>query len=653
MKSPDEYPVRVDRRVFVEMEDGVRIAVTTYLPDAAGDGPFPAIVESLPYRKDDDCTARDFSTYSYLASKGFAGIRIDVRGTGASTGIIDDEYLAIEQADNLEVLMWAEEQDWCTGDIGMWGISWGGFSALQTAMLRPSQLKAIVAMHATHDRFACDVHYTGGSLHAAEQVDWPPSMITTNALPPDPDIFGDGWKDEWLRRLDATPQWPLQWLRHQERDSYWLHGSPCADYSSIATPTLLIGGWLDGYIDGMLALAENLECPTKAVIGPWGHYRPSTGEPGPTYDHYELLARWFGHHLRGDDNGVMDIPTVTAFIRTGVPYDAGVVTGYWREEPAWPPLDAVELSLPLEDMHSNQTEWSGPQWVGAHAPAWDRSGITSGDSNRDDEHSITFTSRPLEESLEILGTPEVDLTLATDQAVGLVAARLLIVETDGSTHLICRGNRNLAFPESLSDPRPLHPNEKVRVRFPLLATSAVVPVGASVRLAISGADFPVVWPPPRKFRLELEPTSCFLHLPTIPLSRVRSRLVIPPAPPAPVAPVESVRDDASWSVDIGKQRSTFKRHIESEEIQAGRNDLTYSVDQQWEVAVDNDDPGSTMVHARSFLTLSRPGWHVTTEGTIDIRGADALRVVIELVATHDGEEVWSRRWEDTVAREWV
>jgi len=107
-------------------------------------------------------------------------------------------------------------------------------------------------------------------------------MVATNGLPPDPDIVGEGWYEEWLDRLERTPQWAYEWLRHQQRDTYWLHGSPCANYESIECPTMLIGGWLDGYVDGMLALAEHLTCPTRTVIGPWGHYRPATGLPAPT-----------------------------------------------------------------------------------------------------------------------------------------------------------------------------------------------------------------------------------------------------------------------------------------------------------------------------------------------------------------------------------
>jgi putative CocE/NonD family hydrolase len=207
------YRVSIDREVFVPMEDGVRIALTLYLPDAPGDGPFPTIVESVPYRKDDEMMAADYRTYSYLAERGFAGVRIDIRGTGASTGVIEDEYVEREQLDTLAVFDWLETRDWCDGNLGMWGISWGGFSALQTAMLRPSQLRAIAPVHATHDRFACDVHYTGGSLHAAEQLDWPGAMVASNGLPPDPEIFGDGWREEWFRRLEATPQWiSTAWL---------------------------------------------------------------------------------------------------------------------------------------------------------------------------------------------------------------------------------------------------------------------------------------------------------------------------------------------------------------------------------------------------------------------------------------------------------
>ncbi len=651
MKS--EFPGHIDRRVFVPVSDGTRIALTVYMPE--GDGPFPTVVESLPYRKDDDCTARDYSTYAYLASRGIAGVRIDVRGTGASTGVIENEYLLIEQQDNIEVFEWIVAQPWSNGNIGMWGISWGGFSSLQTAMLRPPQLKAIVAMHATHDRFSCDVHYVGGSLQAAEQVDWPPSMITTNALPPDPDIVGDGWMDQWLVRLDNTPQWPIDWLKHQHRNEFWRHGSPSVDYPSIECPTLLIGGWLDGYIDGMVALTENLKCPTRTVIGPWGHYRPATGEPGPTYDHFDLIARWFEHHLRGDDNGVMEMPAVTAFIRTGTPYDpdGGSVDGYWRAEDTWPPSDSQMREIGLDSLIHGVTDWEGPQWVGAHAPAWDRSGIPSSDGNEDDRHCMTFETAPMTEAVEILGSPLLELDVTTNRPYGMVAARLLVVSPDGSSHLITRGNRNLAFPHSFDGPVAPVPGQPTSVTFPLMATSAVIPLGSRIRLSLSGADFPVVWPPSGTFRLTVNPANSRLVLPTVTRERRSTSIQISKAPSPPLPPVENLSDEATWEVEKNEIKTVFRRHLSSAEFQPTRNNLTYTTDQSWTVQVENDDPGATAVEARSHLTLSRPGWEIKVDGSIVIEGRESFVVHIELSASHNNKEIWTKTWDETIPRVWV
>lgn len=651
----NDYPVRVERRVFVPMTDGTRIAVTLYLPDAAGSSPFPAVVESLPYRKDDDCVARDWETYAYLAAHGIAGIRIDIRGTGASQGVIENEYVPQEQADTLAVMEWAAQQDWCTGKLGMWGISWGGFSALQTAMLRPPQLKAIAPMHATHDRFACDVHYTGGSLHAQEQVDWPTSMVALNALPPDPDIVGEAWFEEWMRRLDATPQWPFEWLRHQHRDSYWLHGSPCADYATIECPTLLIGGWLDGYVDGMLALAEHLTCPTRLVVGPWGHYRPATGVPAPTLDHFDLLARWFGHHLRGDDNGIMDeLPAATIFVHTEPSNKTERVTGAWRAEPEWPPPDRQLEQVALSELDHTHTSWNGPQWVGSHAPSWDRAGVEMGESTSDDEASMTFQGEPLPEPLEILGTPEVQVTVSSDRAVGMVAARLLAVSPQGETVLLSRGNRNLAFPADLSSPVAVEPGKSATFRFPLLACSATVPKGWRLRLALAGADFPVVWPPGERFTLTVDPNRSALILPVVPPRPSDRWLDLPEAKDLPRAPVVEVRSESIRTMKRSGESTIYRRAVGHSEQQPTRGDLVYSMDQEWTVEVTDLDPASTRVWSRCRYILEREDWSVGTDGTLEITAdAGAFAVTVSLKAIHDGDQVLDRTWTESIPRSWA
>jgi len=645
------YPVRIDRRVFVPMDDGVRIALTIYVPDALGDGPFPTVVESVPYRKDDEFMAPDYRTYSYLGQQGFAGVRIDIRGTGASAGIIHDEYLEREQRDTLAVFDWLDAQDWCDGNLGMWGISWGGFSALQTAMLRPRQLKAIAPMHATHDRFACDVHYTGGLAHAAEQVDWPGAMVATNALPPDPDIFGEGWREEWMRRLEKTPQWIFEWLRHQTRDDYWLHGSPCADYAAIACPTLLVGGWLDGYVDGMVALAEHLTCETRAIIGPWGHYRPATGVPEPTLDHFELLARWFGHHLRGDDNGIMDMPAVTVFVRDHAPFDGDAVTGYWRAESCWPPHDQEE-SWVLADLEHGPVQWSGPHWVGSHAPFWDRAGFESIDSTYDDAVSMQFTSPPLAGSMEILGAPVVTVRVSTDRPLGMVAARLLAIDPDGRGHLVCRASRNLVFPTDLSSPVTPVPGVPIDLTLRLPATSAVVPEDWRLRLSLAGADFPVVWPPKERFTLTIDPAESRLVLPVASARPADRVLDIPSAPEPPSAPIDWLREVSDWEVTSDEGSRTLRRVRGGTAHLPEREDLAYESDQWWTVTVDDDEP-SLHLATEARVSLARPGWSVETRGRMELSGGSVFAVEVELVASQDGEEVFRRIWSETIPRVWA
>ena len=191
MKNSEDYPVRVIRQVAIPMPDGVRLGATLYMPDAPNDGPFPAIVESHPYRKDDNKIPRDWRTHSYFARKGYVGVRLDTRGSGASEGIAENEYTAQEQHDCLQVLAWLADQPWCTAKLGMYGSSYGGITAIQTAMHAPLQLKAIIPMHALVDRYGQDVHYHGGCLPVNESVSWAGRMVALNALPPLPEIVGE------------------------------------------------------------------------------------------------------------------------------------------------------------------------------------------------------------------------------------------------------------------------------------------------------------------------------------------------------------------------------------------------------------------------------------------------------------------------------
>src|ERR1043165_28408 len=244
-----------------------------WMPEGAETAPVPAILEYLPYGKRDFTRQRDESMHPWFAANGYAAIRVDIRGGGDSDGVLHDEYLLQEQEDALEVIAWIAGQSWCTGDVGMMGKSWGAFNSLQVAARRPPQLKAIIAVMGTDDRFEEDVHYSGGCL-LSDNLTWGAFMQVFNARPPDPKIVGACWRDMWLERLRAERFWPETWLQHQTRDRYWKHGSICTDHAAIACPVWVWGGWADGYRNTPLRLAAQLQVPHKVTIGPWAHLYP-------------------------------------------------------------------------------------------------------------------------------------------------------------------------------------------------------------------------------------------------------------------------------------------------------------------------------------------------------------------------------------------
>src|SRR3954447_26163079 len=127
------------------MDDGVRLAISRFEPtsSATDPGPWPVIIEALPYRKD-DLTASYRSEYRRFADEGrYVVVRADVRGTGSSEGIATDEYPEQEQRDLVELIAWCAAQPWSTGRVGMYGTSYSGFNSLQVAIERPPALAAI------------------------------------------------------------------------------------------------------------------------------------------------------------------------------------------------------------------------------------------------------------------------------------------------------------------------------------------------------------------------------------------------------------------------------------------------------------------------------------------------------------------------------
>jgi len=209
---------QIDYR-WITVRDGTRLAARIWLPEDAAADPVPGILEAVPYRLGDGMAPRDVLIHPYWAAHGYACVRVDLRGSGDSEGVLGDEYLPQEQEDLLEVIAWIAAQPWCTGAVGMTGISWGGFNSLQLAARRPPALKAIITLMSTDDRYADDVHYKGGCVMGTDLLHWSSCMLHWQCQPPNEDAVGAGWREQWLQRLEANSPWVHTWIAHQRRDA--------------------------------------------------------------------------------------------------------------------------------------------------------------------------------------------------------------------------------------------------------------------------------------------------------------------------------------------------------------------------------------------------------------------------------------------------
>ena len=378
--------IREVEHAWIPLSDGTRLACRYWLPKNAVQHPVPAILEYIPYCKRDRTSERDEDMHPYLAGHGYCAIRVDMRGSGESEGLLLDEYLPQEQDDALEVIAWIAEQPWCSGNVGMFGKSWGGYNSLQVAARRPPALKAIITVYSVDDRYADCIHIAGGCL-LLENPNWAFNMFGRNVRPPDPLLFGEGWHDLWMQRIENNVPWIIEWLKHQRRDDFWKHASVCEDYSSIVCPVFAVGGWADAYTNPVLRLMENLTVPRRALIGPWGHEYPHHAYPGPQIGFLQESLRWWNHWLKGINTGQEDEPMVRVWMQDSYEPDAmrDVVPGSWISEDCWPserietrywqiqqeglvPLKEIEPEMLSPSAETSRLQISSPATVGRTKP---------------------------------------------------------------------------------------------------------------------------------------------------------------------------------------------------------------------------------------------------------------------------------------------
>jgi len=658
MKTVTEFPRKVVEfpDMGIVMPDGCRLSARVWMPEDAIDDPVPAILEHLPYRKRDGTIFRDQLTHPYFAGHGYASIRVDMRGNGDSEGLMDDEYSEQELQDACDVIAWAASQPWCNGNVGMMGISWGGFNCLQVAAKQPPALKAVISLCSTVDRYADDIHYKGGCL-LTENFGWASTMLSYSSRPPDPLIAGGNrWRDLWLSRLENQAFLLSLWLRHQHRDAYWKRGSICEDFSAVKAAVLSIGGWHDGYRNTISNLVTSIKSPVKGIVGPWIHKYPHYAGPRPAIGFLQEALRWWDRWLKNTETGVEADPAYRAYVMDSVRPARWHPErlGRWVAEQEWPSPNIRVEAVELISGNAKPAIVASPQTCGLAGGEYFPFTFgpeLPGDQRPDDALSVCFDQPELVDAIDIVGAPEVEVLVAPNRPQANIAVRLCDVHPDGASELISYGVLNLTHRNSHEFPEALKPGEIVSARVVVDQCAYRVPAGHKLRIAVSTAYWPMIWPSPEPVTLDLSKAT--LRLPLRPLAQGDEVSFAEPEGATPWA-TETIRPTNS------------ERHIDRDE-KTGLVTLTIVDDfgevrdlahglangsiarESWTIHPDNPLSASGKTHWTQ--TLSRNGWSVRTETSAEMR-CDAQNFIISArIEAYEGETlIFERDFEDRVPR---
>jgi uncharacterized protein len=660
------YAISV-RDAWIPMKDGVRLSATLYVPTPKHRGEkFPAVLEYLPYRKDE---LKSYAlVHAYFARRGFVSAQVDIRGTGRSDGHTPDrEYSEVEQQDAEQIIAWLAHQGWSSGSVGMFGISWGGFNSLQMAMRNPPGLKAIIAICATEELFHDDVHFIDGMMHVDEyelNVDLQTAMTRSPDFPTDEASLAE--------RFD-NPPWFVMYKQHSRAGAFW--DAPVRPLESIRVPVFMIGGMLDGYRDSIPRMLERIKAPTKALLGPWNHSRPHEAVPGPAIEWRDQAVEWWTHWLKPHPARALQGPKLAVYMNHWYPPDLRIreIPGEWRAEDGWPPKGAHAQTFFLGGDHSLRTGAPEPsRHELAYRPAaaleaggpdfwW---GDVNGDQRSVDAYSLIYDSAPLRQALSVLGQPRVCLQSASSAPSTEWFVRVSDVAPDGVTTLVSGAGLNSAQRESARNPTPTTPDHDYGLCFDLHLTSWVFPTDHRIRVVVSNAMWPMIWPTPYPMTTSLRlggTDGSRIDLPVVPdqgplpIPQFRAPQAAQGGAVEAQAPsemnVSSNVPALGWTVSrdpVHQQAAVEWRGGSSDDYPWGHEDTS----ELMVYRADDRHPETSSIHGEVEMAVALKDRALLWRGILDTRSdQENFYVQYKRELIENGKVIRSKQWEATVPRD--
>ena len=657
----------------VPMRDGVELALRITRPD--GEGRFPAIMEYNPYRRVKAALADYRDEYPpavpYLAERGYVVVQYDVRGTGNSGGWSKHIYADAERRDAYEMVEWIAAQPWCTGNVGMLGKSYSGVVQWQVAVQNPPHLKTIIVRSA-NDSVYTEWTYPGGVLRPYMFDSYSPHMTAYNFAPPDPEIAGVKWSEIWQTRLDNNQPWGIGYISHPTEGPYWQDRSLSADYSRVQCPVFVVAGWSDCYSTALLRAFDKIEVPfKKALVGPWGHWygEEEHAVPGPRIDTRPIYLKWFDYWLKGFDNGLLEEPPVTVFVREYTPPAARMPleeAGFWRSEGEWPIARAESTEFHFRGEGKLSREASSGSDEGADSYEYKPTvGVTSGmhwgggilpwampvDQSLDEAYSLTYTTPPLEEDVEVSGAPRAVLYVSSTAEVAYFRVKLIDVTPEGTSKLVRYGGLSGTHRDSHFEPEAMVPGEVYELAVDVKEMSYRFAAGHRIRVAIASADIQNAWPTAQPAVNTLHRSRRYpshIVLPVIP--EQNPRLPEPDLVELPTADPKLLKTPLDYSIThdlVGKTvtvrlgRESGGDRGEGSEHQVTRSRFT----------VSEENPANAHLAATSTYVVKRPDSEVKVEASeVTSSNKAAFHHVVEVEVTVNGARHFQKSWSVTVPR---
>lgn len=671
------FKVEVKTHVVIPLKDGTRLSAKLWLPKI--EKPVRGtILEYLPYRKDEFTALRDEIRHRYFAGFGYASIRVDMRGSGSSTGILMDEYTKTEQEDCLEVFDWICRQPWSAGNLAMIGKSWGGFNGLQMATYHHPALKTVISLYSTDDRYADDVHYRGGTLMGSDMLWWASTMFVYNARPPLPQFVGEKWRELWLERLEETPPFVEAWMDHPTRDHYWRHGSICEDYSQIDIPVFLFGGWADAYTNAVFRMMEHLQVPKRAIIGPWSHEFPDLAVPGPRIGYLQECLAWFDKFLDSppedlapplEEISPQDNPANNSdnhqdifiiYQQTSVPpqtsyeHRDGEWLDFWKSE-----TQTMNLFKDKKAKITLKNRLYHGLYSGVFCP-FGQAGDLPGDQTLENSLATTLLCETLPEDYVIAGQPRVRLRFKSDQKQANLHLRISDVWPDGRKTLVTRGNFNLCHFKGHDNPEELPQESWLEAEFLLDGIGYTIPKGHQIEVSASPNYWPQIWPSPKLATLTLDLAQSCLELPLI---HKKVQAVLPFPKPETAKPLEkTILREGSRNRNITYQLDQDRWILEDFSDEGLRmlnhngmtQNIIYGSTNRNLYEISSTDPLSAHVTCTWTLTLSDQDIDTSLETYSEMRAdKDYFYLENRLVAYENKEIIKEKSWSHKVKRAWL